>query len=126
MSENKKDSELVEKLKDIFDSVVEKEPLESYPKEALPLGTLVRSNRIDRLGVITDSFYGEVDKDGKKIIIYTLLLFPKKNNSFTATEKNSTQYYLTNEYEYEITAYLMMNPINLSHLTKELGGNLFL
>ena len=120
-----KDEDLVNKLKDAFDSVFESSPLGSYPKEAVKIGTLVRSHRLDRLGIVTDAFYGELDEDNQKIIIYTVLIFPKQNKLSTSSLKNE-QYYVTNEYEYEITAYLMMNPVDIKSITKNLGGGLFL
>ena len=64
-----KDEDLVNKLKEAFDSVFENSPLGSYPKEAVKIGTLVRSHRLDRLGIVTDAFYGELDEDNQKIII---------------------------------------------------------
>ena len=39
-----KDEDLVNKLKEAFDSVFENVPLGPYPKEAVKIGTLVRSN----------------------------------------------------------------------------------
>ena len=39
-----------------------------YPQEALSPGTLVRSIKKDRLGMVADAYYGELDKDKKKII----------------------------------------------------------
>ena len=89
MSDDEKDSELLEKLKDIFDSIVEDKLPADYPQEAMPLGTLVRANRLNRLGAITDAFYGEMDKSGQKIIIYTLLLFPKQNGLSGITKKSA-------------------------------------
>ena len=83
-----------------------------YPAEALPEGTFVRVNRLNMLGIITDAFYGEVDKDGKKIIIYTLLLFPKK-------------FYMINEYEYDITGFLMMNPVDINKVLPQIEGGLW-
>tara|TARA_A100001515_G_scaffold91334_1_gene72810 strand:+ start:122 stop:496 length:375 start_codon:yes stop_codon:yes gene_type:complete len=121
----KKEPELSQKLKEAFDSVFGQDGLPNYPKEAMPLGTIVRSHRIDTLGAITDAFYGEMDADGQKIIIYTILLFPK-SNAFSGDLKKKDQYYVTNEYEYEVTGYLMMPPINLTKLASNLGGGLFI
>mgnify|MGYP003120812001 CR=1 len=123
MDKDNKDSDLIRKLKDAFDSLVpEKDTL--YPKEALPLGTYVRAKRHDKLGVITDAFYGEVDEAGQKIIVYTILLFPNPHTYFGVSGKD--QYYVSNEYEYEVIGYLMIPPANLTALTSELGGGLFL
>ena len=116
--------DILQKLKEIFEAVIPKSNEDSYPKEALPLGTYVRPTRYDKLGVITDAFYGDIDKDNQKIIVYTILLFPR-TDSFSGVPKMSEQHYVTNEYEYEIVAYLMIPPINLAKLTAQLGGGLF-
>lgn len=112
-----KEDDLLSQIKDAFDSVLSSGPLGDYPKEALPLGTWVRSDELDRLGVITDAFYGEIDKNNQKIIIYTVLFLPKTGSMASSYSKNS-QYYLSNEYEYDITAFLMIKPVDL----KKFGG----
>tara|TARA_Y100000592_G_C5480497_1_gene325168 strand:- start:816 stop:1184 length:369 start_codon:yes stop_codon:yes gene_type:complete len=122
MSENNKAKEILERIANAVETLSPDSDILAYPDEALPRGTLVRSNRLDSLGVITDAFYGELDKNNKKIIIYTVLLFPKKD---AISQKTEDKYYLSNEYEYEITAYLMMNPINLNKFKQILGGSLF-
>ncbi len=81
-----------------------------YPKEALPVGTYIRSTRLDKLGIIISAFYGDRDKDGKKIVVYTVLLYPENSLVGTYTD----QFYVSNEYEYEIIAYLMIGRANLS------------
>ena len=60
-----------------------------------------------------------------EIIIYTVLMFPD-NKVFTTSYSNSTQFYLSNEYEYEVTAYLMISPINIKNMSHVLGGNFLL
>jgi len=111
-------------VKNLNDVISNRSP-NSYPKEAMPLGTFIRSTRFDRLGVITDAFYGEKDEDDKNIVVYTVLLFPNdhKFNSLSQEEEN---FYLSNEYEYEVVGYLMISPVNLLKLSKDFGGNLFL
>ncbi len=89
---------------------------EKYPKEAMVVGTFVRSNRLNRLSIITDAFYGENDKDGNSIIVYTLLVFPDLQKNTTGS-RHSDQYYITNEYEYEVTGYLMIGPVDMSKIT---------
>ena len=42
-----------------------------YPKEAVGLGTIVRSKNLDRLGVVTDAFYNQ-----NKSINYTCFFIP--------------------------------------------------
>jgi len=118
------EEDLVRKLKEAFDSVFSDVSIGDYPKEAVKVGTFVRTHRLDRLGVVTDAFYGDLDKNNNKIIIYTIFLFPK-NNGMTTTPRTNEQYYVTNEYEYEVTAYLMMNPIDIKALSRVLGGGLF-
>ncbi len=122
---NKKDLDLLQRLKEAFESVLPEGLPEKYPENALPIGTYVSPTRLKRLGVITDAFYGDLDADNKKIIIYTILIFPKLN-PLTRMPKENDQYYVTNEYEYEIIAYLMMNPMDLSSLMGDLGGRMIL
>jgi hypothetical protein len=122
--DKKIDDDLIRRLKEVFDSVIPAAGSEKYPDEALPMGTYVRPTRRNQLGVITDAFYGELDADDKKIIIYTILLFPQID-SITRVPKRNDQYYLTNEYEYDIVAYLMIDPVDLSKLTANLGEGLF-
>tara|TARA_Y100000592_G_scaffold100784_1_gene182763 strand:- start:737 stop:1108 length:372 start_codon:yes stop_codon:yes gene_type:complete len=117
---NNNDDNLFNTFQDVFESIVGSVSDESYPKEALPLGTFARSIRYDRLGVITDAYYGDIDKNGKKIIIYTLFLFPS-TNLIANSHKNPEQYYLCNEYEYDVIAYLMLPPLNLKTLTTTFG-----
>ena len=125
MMSNKKDSDLIQKLREAFESVMPAGSLTEYPKEALPLGTYARSIKHNKLGVITDAYYGDVDEDNQKIIIYTILMFPG-TNSYSRISKSREQYYVSNEYEYEIYAYLMIPPMDLGKLTDQLGGGLFL
>ena len=88
---------------------------EKYPVEAMPSGTLARSNRLNRLCIITDAFYGETDEEGTPIIVYTLLVFPDFRSK-TRVPGHSDQYYITNEYEYEVTGYLMIGPVDMSQI----------
>jgi hypothetical protein len=122
--DRKRDEEIIQRLKDVFEAAFPPVSEGDYPEEALPLGTYVRSIRHKRLGIITDAFYGELDKDNQKIIIYTILLFPKTD--LLTKDSPDEKLYITNEYEYEIIAYLMISPANLPKLTKHLGGELFL
>tara|TARA_R100000315_G_C5216470_1_gene129364 strand:+ start:534 stop:905 length:372 start_codon:yes stop_codon:yes gene_type:complete len=119
-----KDDELIKKIKDAFDMVLPDSDMSDYPKEAMPVGSYVRSERLNRLGFITDAFYGELDKDNKKIIIYTILIVPKTNH-MSKLLKQDEQWYLTNEYEYEVTGYLMMNPIDVSKIMIRLEGGVY-
>ena len=120
---NKQKNDISGTIQDLARSLAEGSST-GYPKEALPTGTWANSNRLSRLGLITDAFYGDKDVDGQNIIVYTLLLIPTRGG-MSNFYKQDQQYYLTNEYEYEITAYLMMNPVDMSKLMIELGGELF-
>jgi hypothetical protein len=118
---------VLDKIKQIFESAIPKDLPGEYPKEAMPLGTIARSLRMDRLGIITDAFYGDLDKDNQKIIVYTLLLLPPPSNSFASKYKNqSEKYYLSNEYEYEVIGYLMLKPVNVEKLFSIVGEGMFL
>jgi hypothetical protein len=88
------------------------------------LGTFVRSKRFDRLGILVDAFYGDYDADNKKIIIYTILMLPKKDGLNFGTNKKQ-KYYLTNEYEYDIIGYLMINPIDVKKLSFVMGEEFY-
>lgn len=94
---------------------------EKYPKEGLPIGTFVRPNRLNRLGIIVDAFYGDLDQDNQKIIIYTILTMPNNTIVPLANDKNS-QCYLSNEYEYDVTAYLMIRPCSADFVSKIMRG----
>ncbi len=118
----KSTNDIFETLQQMAESLAEGRDMD-YPNEALPVGTWVRSERLGRLGFITDAFYGDKDLDNQNIIVYTLLLIPNRNK-FSPSKGGADQYYLTNEYEYEVTAYLMMNPINVANLMLELGGRM--
>lgn len=88
---------------------------DSYPVSAMPLGTYVRSQRLDRLGIIVDAFYDEEDLNNTKIIIYTILILPERQG-IGSVGQDPSQYYVTNEYEYETIGYLMMNPVDVSKI----------
>jgi hypothetical protein len=113
--------DLVERLKEVFSSLVPAGSFPEYPKEALEMGTLIRSTTYNRLGVVADAFYGDVDEVGTKIIIYTLFLLPKRKLISTISS-DKDKYFLTNEYEYNVVAYIMMNPVPMSNLKSLLGG----
>jgi hypothetical protein len=94
-----------------------------YPVEALPQGTFVRVNRLNVLGIITDAFYGEKDVNNTRIIVYTIFLLPKK--SFSHISSQEEKFYMTNEYEYDITGYLMMNPVDINKVLPQIEGDLW-
>jgi len=89
---------------------------EVYPEEAVPLGTYVRSSKWDNLGIITDSFYNEVNK--QQVIVYTVLYFP--NTSAGSYYKNLLQMnremFVDNELEFDLTFYLMVPPLDMNEI----------
>ena len=93
-----------------------------YPKEGLFIGTLVRSIKKDRLGIIADAFYGDLDKDNKKIIIYTILLIPDRRDFSYSSDLENERLFMVNEYEYDIYAYLMIPPLDFQAINASLGG----
>jgi|TARA_R100000995_G_C3468536_1_gene117044 hypothetical protein len=93
-----------------------------YPQEALLPGTLVRSIKKDRLGMVADAYYGDLDKNKKKIIVYTILLIPDKRDFSYLQEIEQDRLYMINEYEYDIYAYLMIPPLNFNAINESLGG----
>jgi len=117
--------EILNKLKSVLDeALIKKNKYDKgeYPKDALPEGTLARSKRHDRLGVVLDAFYDELDIDNQKIITYTLLLMPDNNPTINKTSSlPDDQYYLSNEYEYDIIGYLMISPVNIDSFSHILG-----
>jgi hypothetical protein len=111
------DNEIISQLEQAIDSIIPKGKSRDYPDEALDPGTFVRSIVEDRLGIITDAFYGDSDLDNKKIIIYTIMLVPDyRKNRFNPTRLDSIT--MLSEYEYDIYAYLMVPPVDLNRLAK--------
>jgi hypothetical protein len=110
---------IIDKLKEAIDSIIPNRSDSFYPKEAVPKGTLARSVPEDRLGVITDAYYGDIDKTGKKIVVYTIMLFPDKNKTMYTTYSSDT-ILVVNEYEYDVISYLMLPPLDLVKLSKYL------
>jgi hypothetical protein len=116
------DSDLFQKMKSLLDSwSSSSDELEDYPEEGVPLGTYVRSLRHDKLGVVVDGFYSGVDTNQTKIITYTLLLFPERNFIGIPSDREEN-FYLSNEHEYNVVAYLMMNPVDVEKLSQAMGG----
>ena len=125
MSDTEDNEDLVDKVKEVFESAFSSIGLQDYPREALKPGTFVRANRIDRLGFVVDAFYGELDKNNTKIIVYTVFLFPERSVYAKKSNPNSLGQ-VSNEYEYEVTAYLMLKPINVKKVLSDFGGGIYL
>jgi len=119
------DTDSIDRLRQMIDSIIPTRTDLAYPKEAVALGTIVRSIPEDRLGVVVDAYYGDVDKDKKKIIIYTVMLFADhKKTMYTGRLPDSIL--VMNEYEYDIIGYLMMPPASLPNIKQSLSGDLFI
>jgi hypothetical protein len=108
---------ILDKFKQAIDSIIPNRDDIVYPKEAIPIGTMARSIPENRLGVVTDAYYGDVDISGKKIIVYTIMLFPDKSKTMYKAYP-SDSILVVNEYEYDVIAYLMVPPLNLVKLSK--------
>tara|TARA_Y100000592_G_scaffold38695_1_gene61381 strand:+ start:5831 stop:6199 length:369 start_codon:yes stop_codon:yes gene_type:complete len=115
------EDDLIDRLKSAFDSIAEKS-MGEYPPEAMKPGTYVRANRLDSLGVILDAFYGDIDLDNKKIVVYTVFLLPNRSQSI---HQKKNDYYVSNEYEYEITGYLMLKRMDVSNIIIRLNGGMY-
>ena len=118
---------LGEALKEAFETVSVDDFSQEMPKEALKRGTVTKSLRHDRTGLVVDAFYGDLDKDNQKIIVYTLLLLP--DNRFGAknySKLDPERLYFTNEYEYDIIGYLMIPPLDITYLLKKTNSGLTL
>jgi len=104
--------------------------VEEMPSESMPIGTLCRSLRLGRLGVIIDAFYGGLDEDDQKIIIYSILILPDSSGTGLFSEYSNksslkkSNFYVTNEYEYEVIGYLMMPPIDINIFSSLLGSDM--
>jgi len=111
--------DLLEGITDVIRDVIESKEGE-YPKEAVPKGTYVRSEKWGMLGLITDGFYSEAN--GQPVIIYNVLYFPNtkigsyyKNLLDTSTERMSNLF-MYNELEFDLTYYLMIPPVDMDEI----------
>jgi len=108
--------DLVESINDVIHDVFESDD-SSYPKEAVPKGTYVRSNKWNLLGVITDGFYSEVN--GQRIIIYTVLYLPHTHpgsyykNILVGDAYMKNNMFIDNELEFDLTYFLMIPPVEI-------------
>tara|TARA_A100001515_G_scaffold138781_1_gene132684 strand:- start:2119 stop:2493 length:375 start_codon:yes stop_codon:yes gene_type:complete len=112
------DEGIISKLKEAIDSVIPLKEDFGYPKEAVRPGTLARSLTENRLGVVTDAYYGDLDVTGKKIIVYTIMLFPDYKKTRYSAYSNKETILVVNDYEYDVQAYLMVPPLDLKRLAK--------
>ena len=98
----------------------------NYPKEAVPLGTFVRSKTLDRLGVVTDAFF---DEEVENKLIYTCFLFPNtapgRYYKNLLNKDSEIHGILIEESEFDLIYYLMMGHVdieemNIFHITGDL------
>jgi hypothetical protein len=89
----------------------------NYPSEAVLPGTLIRSIKFDRLGVVTDAF----EEDG--IIFYTCFLMPDTSSKRVAQFRGNNlsnslgiDGFLVEESEFDIVCYLMVGRVNLDNV----------
>tara|TARA_R110000850_G_C9605508_1_gene429199 strand:+ start:175 stop:501 length:327 start_codon:yes stop_codon:yes gene_type:complete len=87
---------------------------DEYPAEAVPLGTIIRSKKIDRLGVIVDGFY-EGD-----LILYTCLFIPNTvpgsyYHNLLLGDNAVTQVVVREESEFDLIYYLMIGPVDIDN-----------
>lgn len=122
MAEDLKDNDLMQKLKSALEDIMPEFGSGNIPQEALPLGTYVRPVRHNTLGIIVDAFYGDIDKDGKRIVMYTIL-YTKNPDPYNISIQHS-QMFVSNEYEYEVIAYLMIPPYDVKNLTSLMTGGI--
>ena len=94
---------------------------EEYPSQAVQRGTIVRSNRIDRLGAVLDA--SKDPETGE--VYYTCFFIPntapglyRRNIAMNSPDVSldEIQGVIMEESEYDLTYYFMVGPINLEEL----------
>ena len=89
---------------------------ESYPKQAVPTGTVIRSKKLNRLGVVTDAFIED------KQIYYTCFLIPntepgRYHRNLMNTHMDETVHgILVDESEFDLIFYLMFGRVDLDEI----------
>ena len=88
----------------------------SYPASAVPLGTLVRSKKLNRLGVVTDAI---LDKEG--IHYYTCFFIPNTEpgmyfRNLMKHTSHDVHGIMIEESEFDLIFYLMMGTVDLDEL----------
>ena len=88
--------------------------IERYP-EAVPLGTVVRSKTLNRLGVVTDAFYDKED-----LLHYSCFFIPHTAPGMYHRNlmDNSDEVHglMIEESEFDLIYYLMIGTVNLEEL----------
>ena len=119
MTDRKDNEEL--QLTDIVSSLSGLGDKSSYPKEAVPLGTFVRSVRYNKVGIVIDAYYEYtyMNEEEQKIVMYTLLLPP---SGYVATYDD--QFLVIQESEYDTICFLKIKPVKIKQILKSLNhGN---
>jgi hypothetical protein len=86
-----------------------------HPEEAVPLGTLVRSTKLNRLGIVTEAYYDE-----EKVLNYSCFFMPNTApgmyyRNLMSGEKE-IQGIISEETEFDLIFYLMVGKIDLEEL----------
>tara|TARA_B100001287_G_C22546764_1_gene464806 strand:+ start:147 stop:455 length:309 start_codon:yes stop_codon:yes gene_type:complete len=88
----------------------------SYPPQAVPRGTFVRSNILNRLGVVTNAMIED------KQIYYTCFFFPNTApglyhyNLMENINDGTVHGMIAEESEFDLTFYLMIGPLNIDEI----------
>tara|TARA_R110002110_G_scaffold8165_3_gene40911 strand:+ start:6769 stop:7077 length:309 start_codon:yes stop_codon:yes gene_type:complete len=88
----------------------------SYPPQAVPRGTFVRSNSLNRLGVVTSAVFQD------KQLYYTSFYFPNTApglyhyNLMARNDDGTVHGLVAEESEFDLTFYLMIGPVNLDEI----------
>ena len=114
---DRKDNEEIQ-LTDIVESLSGLGNQSSYPNEAVPLGTFVRSVRYNRLGIVIDAYceYTYMNEEEQKIIMYTILLPPSGY-----VPSYDDQYLIVQESEYDTVCFLNVKPVKIKQILKSLN-----
>ena len=88
----------------------------SYPPQAVPRGTFVRSKNLNRLGVVTSADIQD------KQLYYTSFYFPNTApglyhyNLMASTNDGTVHGLVAEESEFDLTFYLMIGPVDLDEI----------
>ena len=88
----------------------------SYPTSAVPLGTIVRSKKLNRLGVVTS-----VTIDKQNVHFYTCFFIPNTApgmyfRNLMKDNSDEVQGVMIEESEFDLIFYMMMGTVDLDEL----------
>jgi len=117
MTDRKDNDDL--QLSDIISSLSGLGNESSYPKEAVPLGTYIRSVRYQKVGIVIDAYYEYtyMNEEEQKIVMYTLLLPP---SGFVTSHDD--QFIITQESEYDTICFLEIKRAKIKQILKSLNN----